>query len=197
MLRIAMVGAQDTGKTTIAKELSSRFRAREYLTDYVEECARTYIGRWGEPVSTMADQLFILDKQIDRESYISPKCQLMFTDSPLTLSYVYALLVLDSPQSTKSRDIITHIYDKIIKYGTYDIYYYLTPFRSPTPDGIRSQTLIDRNAQIDLMIKSFLDLHQIKYVKISGPNVWDRIEQVDRLLMEHVKDSKIESIGGK
>ena len=191
MYRIGFIGAQDTGKTTIAKELSSRFRARDVLTDYVEECARTYISRWGAPVSTMADQLFVIDKQIEREAYISPKCELMFTDSPLTLGYVYAILSFGSPITTKDRDILLHIYDKILNYGRYDFLLYLRSFRSPTPDGIRSAELISKNDQIDLMIRSFLDLHKLTYTEVPGSTIEARINWADSTLQRFLKEKQV------
>jgi nicotinamide riboside kinase len=184
MKRIAMAGAQDTGKTTIAKELSSRFKTRGYITDYIEESARLYISRWGEPIDSVSSQLFILDKQIEREAYISPKCELSFTDSPLFLSVAYSLLAKPKMISQKERDIYISAYEKILKYGNYDYVFFLTPFREPIDDGIRSKDLISKNSTIDKMIRSYLDLHLIDYTEVNHLTINERIDFIDLKLSE-------------
>lgn len=184
MKRIALAGAQDTGKTTIAKELSSRFKARGYLTDYIDESARLYISRWGEPIDQLADQLFILDKQIERESYTSPNCELFFTDAPLFLSMTYFMLFQFKNFSTqKDRDIYISIYEKILKHSKYDYIFYLVPFRTPIEDGIRSKYLIDKNPTIDKMIQGYLDFHLINYEEVTDDNLIDRVNNIDNQLL--------------
>jgi nicotinamide riboside kinase len=187
MIRVAFAGAQDTGKTTLAKEMSSRFRARNIITDYVEECARTYIGKWGSPLETLTDQLFILDKQIERELCVAPKCEVLFSDSPIFLSYAYVMLKWNNSNSQKDIDILLHMYDKVLRHGKYDIIIYLKPFREPTKDGIRSELLIGQNEQIDIMIRSFLDLHNMKYTTFTNPTIFERIEAVDNKLKELIR----------
>jgi nicotinamide riboside kinase len=190
LIKIAFCGAQDTGKTTLAKELSSKFKARGFITDYVDECARTYIAKWSEPISNIADQLFILDKQIEREQCVSPKCDFMFTDSALFLSYIYTLLN-SKPSTIKDYDILLHIYSKVLLQGKYDIIIYLTPFREPVYDGIRTKQLISLNSQIDSMIRSFLDLHCLKYITVSSPTLFDRIEQTDKEISKLIPNKEV------
>ena len=187
LVRIAFAGAQDTGKTTVAKEMSSRFKARNFITDYVDEAVRYYIGKWKQPMMSLADQLFMLDKQIEREQAIAPMCQLAFFDSPLFLGYAYTLLNWPEVKTSKDIDILMHIYEKILINGHYDVIFYLKPFRVPVEDGIRTKTLIDQNSKIDLMIKSFLDLHNMPYMTVEVSPLSKRMEDVDVRLKEFLE----------
>lgn len=189
MLRVAFAGAQDTGKTTLAKELSSIYRRKNYLTEYVEECARTYQSKWKEPMASLSDQLFILDKQMEREQSIAPKADIVFFDSPIFLSYIYTNLNYQLTSTVKNRDILLHVYEKSLQVK-YDLVFYLSPFRQPTPDGVRPESLIKLNSDIDKMIIGFLDLHRINYVSIVVKDVGERItlvsHELDRKLAEGV-----------
>ena len=180
--RIAFAGAQDTGKTTIAKELSSRFKTRNYITEYIDEAARFYVGRWRQPIMGVADQLFLIDKQLDKEQAIAPKCQIVFYDSPLFLGYAYTLLNWNDIKTVRDIDMLVHIYEKILINGRYDLIFYLKPFRVPVDDGIRTKALTSQNSKIDLMIKSYLDLHNLEYVTIDATTVAERIETIDVMI---------------
>jgi nicotinamide riboside kinase len=185
MIKIAFAGAQDTGKTTLSKYISSKFTSEGYLTDYVSEAARELITKWGGTGITISDQLLITQKQAEKELLVAPLSQMMFTDSPIFISYVYTLRSVDK-NSPKDIDHLLNIYYYVLK-SNYDLIFFLPTFRSPTPDGVRSKELIEDNERISAMIQGFLDLHRLPYHKVKAMDLAGRMVEIERVIKDSIK----------
>lgn len=161
MIKIALAGAQDTGKTTVARMLSGRLSSRGILTHYVQEFAREYIPKAGS-IESLAEELFLIEQQIKKERETPGKMQVMVTDSPVFLAYVYSTLMVDLRTiDKKAVMMLGRIYDKVLDHGGYDLVAVLPVKWGVTDDGVRPQDLMARNGDIDLRIKSFLQLHGV------------------------------------
>ena len=74
MIKIAIMGAPSTGKTTLAKELSIHLLYRKgKLAEYIDEYARQFVARFGLP--TIYDQYFFFEQQLKKEQAVSPKTE--------------------------------------------------------------------------------------------------------------------------
>ncbi len=161
MIKVALAGAQDTGKTTVARMLSGRLSSRGILTHYVQEFAREYIPKAGS-ITSLAEELFLIEQQIKKERETPDKMQVMVTDSPVFLAYVYSTLMVDLRSiDKKSVMMLGRIYDKVLDHGGYDLVTVLPVKWGVTDDGVRPEALRVQNGDIDLRIRSFLQLHGV------------------------------------
>lgn len=168
MIKIAMAGAQDTGKTTVARMLSGRLAEQGLLTHYVQEFARDYIPKAGMPTN-LVEELFLIEQQIKREDETPESMEFMVTDSPVFLAYIYALLMVPpGPMVKKDIIMLGRIYDKLLDHGGYDYVFCLGIGWEAASDGVRPQELLEKNQEIDSLIRSYLDLHRIPHVRLTS-----------------------------
>jgi len=188
MYRVGLAGAQDTGKTTLARGLASHFSAKGYIAEYVPEYAREYIGQHG-PLA--GGDVLVTLKQIEKELLVTPNANVMFTDSPVFLSYIYTLLAgLD----TRNLVLLDAELNLITRHPAYDLIIHLEPFRTPRADGIRTPELIAKNDQIARRIKGFLDLYELPYITLtttSFPTLDDRMAEAIKVIQQKLDEQKL------
>ncbi len=165
MLKVALAGAQDTGKTTVAKMLSGELTNRGIKAYYVQEFARDYIPNAGS-IDSLAEELYLIEQQVNRELMATPAgVQVMLTDSPVFLAYVYSTLMVDAGKlGKKDAYVLSRIYEKVLGHGGYDLVFLLPVLWQPADDGVRPAKLRNINGMIDLRIRAFLDLHGVDTV---------------------------------
>ena len=173
-MRVAFAGAPDTGKTTLAKMVSSEFNLRGYKVTYIDEFARDYISRFGF-AETAAEQYFIVRKQKEKEPPFLGVDEILFTDSPDFLSYIYCLDVADL-ESPKDRTILFEILSMVLP-SRYNMVFLTKKFRETFDDGVRSRFIESIDA-IDEAIESFLKLHRIPYIILDSKDLNVRKQQV-------------------
>ena len=82
--RIALIGPESTGKTTLCMELSAHFNTvwvPEFSRDYIETLNRKY---------TLADIVYCAEMQIEKEDELLPKAnQFLFSDTELIVAKVW------------------------------------------------------------------------------------------------------------
>lgn len=141
MIRVGITGVPGSGKTTMARALSSTCREINGLSrvELVSEYARRYVSKHG-PVESMWEQYRILQKQCEWEdSVVNDKLDLMVTDSPVFLGFLYCNAL---PRET-SKDIMcwNDVFKALSKLNfptsRYDLVFHLSPKLSPVDDGIR------------------------------------------------------------
>jgi nicotinamide riboside kinase len=180
MIRVALIGAQDAGKTTLARLLTGLFSAEGYLTYHVAEYCRDYLQKSkASTPPTLPEELNIIHEQIKREKEVPKEVQLVVTDSPICLAYIYGLLQcpLGVPPDMRSLIHLEKIYDRIWSAWNYDLVFYLVPMGKPRVDGVRPQLLISQNEDVDIMIQGFLDLHRVPYTALAS-TTFDRSEMM-------------------
>lgn len=174
MLKVAMAGAQDTGKTTVSRMLSGKLSSKGILTHYVSEYARDYLPKAGM-VTSLAEQLFMTSQQIKREAETPKSMQVMVTDSPVFLGMVYSLLMTDVNRLDKKAIImLDRVYDKVLDHGGYDIVILLPILWEPQDDGVRPAELRALNESIGSRIDAYLTLHGITVHRFDGQHIQDR-----------------------
>jgi len=184
MIRVAFTGAPDSGKTTLAKMVSARLNLKGYVPAYIHEYARDYITKYGVRPNTVAEQHYVYEYQLARENEMcSSSTQIMYTDCPIMLAYVYAI---DLAKDDKDMDMLAHLYNKTVRImkNRYDVIFLLRPFRNRVIDDVRKQDLY-RLDKLDVQIQSFLDLHGLSYTEL-GTDVPmdDRLQVIEKAIEE-------------
>ncbi len=162
MKRIGFVGTPGSGKTSTARVLSGTCRGiKTYKNiELTQEYARRYQVKYG-PVENLLDQFRIMEKQIDWEDSVGKDVDMIITDSPVHLGYLYTLELRDV---NDPRHIIwmNDIYKKLTRINTpqrYDIIFHLPPVLKPVADGVRPERDFNDEwrAKADSKIKFILE----------------------------------------
>jgi len=136
MKKIGISGIPGSGKTTLARALASTCTGKN--VELVSEYARRYISKH-KSIDTIWEQIIVTNKQIEWEDSIIGQVDLMITDSPIYLGFLFAMdLVIFENQ----KDIIA--YNSLFKRLTginnrYDIIFHLEPVLDPKVDGVRPE----------------------------------------------------------
>jgi len=168
MIRVAFVGAPDSGKTTLAKVVSAELNLVGYIPAYIHEYARDYITKHGVRPYTVADQFMVFCRQLERENDMcSASTKIMYTDSPIMLPYIYAI---DLVMNDKDKDDLVYLYNRTLTAlkNRYDLIFLLHAFRTTLKDDVRAQDW-DRISKLDTQIKAFFDLHGLAYTELNQP----------------------------
>lgn len=183
MLKIGVTGCPGSGKTTLTRSLAAQCRTIEKLknVELVNEYARRYISKHGN-IDSIFEQYRILEKQLEWEtSVINEKLDLMLTDSPVFLGFIYCI---ELPKSN-SKEIMffNDIFKKMVKLNNpeprYDIIFHLNPTLKPVNDGVRPDEHFneDWRQKANLMILATMEIFKPKFLKIIDcPNLEDRTE---------------------
>ncbi len=132
---------------------------------YVREYATSFIQKYNRNPE-LEDQFFIWHGQHSRENDAN-RADIVISDCPTFLSYIYALENNKNPLNDKSMFYLSKLYKRVI----YDLKAYTDVFlmqpREYVENGIRFQ---DRNAQLRIhnKIKTFLDDHKIPYQELNS-----------------------------
>jgi RecA/RadA recombinase len=84
---INLFGGPGVGKTTLAHILTGRLKADGQLAEYVPEWVKTWAWTGRKPGPF--DQAHIFGQQLQRETLLYGKVDIVVTDSPLLLSPIY------------------------------------------------------------------------------------------------------------
>jgi len=145
MIRVGFTGVPATGKTTAARMLSASFKDVDGVEsiELVSEYARRYISKYDE-ITSVWDQLHIFDKQIEWETHAEKDTDLLITDSPVFIAFMYVLDI----RSTGKKDtmIVNDLFKKMSDLNIpsrYDFVFHLPPILKPVDDGVRPKHHLD------------------------------------------------------
>lgn len=166
-IRIGISGVPSTGKSTLAKQLSSFLGlplVREYAREHIEKYNTT----------DFKDQYQILEEQIYREMQHDS----FVTDSPIPLCAFYACESYTGQDPGSMGIIWTRIF-KHLTTNNYSCIFHLPPRIEPEYDGIRStrQFLPVWREQADVSIQTF-------FKTIWKPQAFHVIESIDERVQE-------------
>lgn len=154
-MKIAVVGAHGTGKTTICREVAQRLYYN-YIPDIVAEAFRLKftINEETPPES----QFWILSKQLELERN-TPESWIM--EKSLWDNVIYGSF------SIKDKEVLSVIQKIVDANAKYDLVFYL-PIEFPIPDdGLRSLN-VDFQQFVDKQLVDYLEKHKIKYHTLTG-----------------------------
>lgn len=152
VIRVAIIGAESTGKTTLARSLALRFH-----TEWVPEYAREYMAQHqGE--YTSEDVVKMMRIQLEREKEILRKAnKIIFTDTEIIIAKVWCEDVFGvSPEW----------FDEHFNEYRYDLYLLTANDLPWVPDPVRVNP--QRRGYFFDWYKRELDQRQLPYEIISG-----------------------------
>ncbi len=160
--KIAFCGAPSCGKTETAKWLShalnTRFKSNSF---YVTEYATSFIQKYNRHPE-FQDQMLVWYGQWKREQNASSCGNLVISDCPTFLSYIYARILHDGPFNDKDALQLSKIY----KQSLFDVNSYSNVFflemQEYVDNGIRYQTS-EEALEIQNRVKMFLEDHKIQH----------------------------------
>lgn len=174
---IAIVGAPNSGKSTLASQVNSVLKTKGLNSVFVEEYAVEYIAEYGVPAS-MEQQQIVFEEQYRKERLFANNKDFVVCDSASFLSYIYGRLNYGYPLAKQSIVALNHLHKKALESLEYwDYIFYVPPLGSYVLDGVRYHTE-EESIKIDKMIKGFLDLEQIPYIDLSNVQLENRIDEV-------------------
>lgn len=184
--KVAIIGVESTGKSTMAKQL-----ARLFHTTYTEEVGRTICEEFfcsSEEVMSRQDYLDIAAcHRATEQSNVETAYKVHFSDTTNLITHFSAICagrvyVNDHMFRALCREEASNFYDLVL---------YLSPEVEWVEDPLRLQDTLDKRIQTDsllqLMVNDFY--FDVPVVHITGDNYEDRIRQaikaVDKLLEEN------------
>ena len=170
-MKIAIIGAQGVGKTTLAQQINKDYPKFEILPEAARLAQKR--GFKLDHTATVETELWLINKQIELEerndNWVADRCGIDL------LAYIQYLF-------SKEYDLIDFANKTLIpKFSNYDLIIYLPSGEfAIEDDGLRT-TDIKFQKDIDNQIRDILEKHKISFVKIVGTPE-ERLDKVKKLL---------------
>lgn len=167
-IKIVLVGAESSGKTTLCRALAAHFD-----TVFVDEYGRLYCERFGNDCDAL-DHCHIAAGQVYLEDIAEPRHGILFCDTDLLLTQTFAELYTGScPPMIPALAATRH----------YDLWLLLTPDLPFQQDAIR--LFEDRRTAHFQRIEVLLQERGYPYKIIAGEDRFDQaVRAVEALLSE-------------
>lgn len=186
-MKIGIIGAPSAGKTSTAAGLTLLIKDnKKHTCHHVTEFATDFLQKHNHEIS-MVEQLIFLNEQMRREHLASLKNDIVITDSPLLLCYLYARNLNNRSQSHTLA--ISYIYENILSHLTTYDYIVFKELKDFKTNGIRRNDPKEAE-KINRQIRNFLDDHNILY--IDGTNL--NIKQLYKLIFSDVRKITIDKV---
>lgn len=170
-MKIAIIGAQGVGKTTLAQQINKDYPKINILPEAARLAQKA--GYKLDHTATVDTELWLINKQVELEStednWVADRCGIDL------LAYIEYLF-------SHETDLIEFANKKLVpKFSNYDLVIYLPSGEfAIEDDGIRT-TDIKFQTDIDGKIREILEKYKIKFIKIVGtPD--ERLKKVKEIL---------------
>jgi len=160
--KIAICGAPSSGKTSTAQWLTNKINTEFHGIAFCPiEYATSFIQKY-DKYPNIHDQYMIWESQNSRERDALDKCNMVISDSPTFLSYVYGLLTSKDIDINDKNILLSKLYKRSLE-GLYEYeqIFFLNLVRYKE-NGIRYNTE-DEAIKIHDLIREFLENHGIKF----------------------------------
>lgn len=156
---VGFMGAPSTGKTMLAGAMKEyAFLNGNVSADLCTEYAREFVFKYGHPKHAYT-QYRITSKQIERENILlNGSSEFIFTDSPVWLGWVYAMLNLKPNSDEEVHTAISDMYEIFVinqLHRYHKVFHVITD--NPEDDGCRDMEL---NAKIAKIMDGFVQMHE-------------------------------------
>jgi nicotinamide riboside kinase len=178
---IKIIGPPASGKSTLAAEVHAELKKSGINSIFISEAATDYIAEYGIPNSPQ-DQMVIFYKQLNKERMFLESKDYIICDSSSILNYFYFRILFPNKLSNKDIALINHIQKEILKsINIIDTIFYVPPIDTRTDDGIRFHNS-EEIEKLGILIKSYLDIENIKYIDLSNIDINDRVNYILNIL---------------
>lgn len=160
--KVLVLGGESTGKSTLVQNL-----ALAYNTNFVSEVGRDTCEYAGGEDYMIAEDLYenILRQKVNMMDVVKNSNRLVFIDTDAMTTLFYAGFLL---ADTKEYDNCYNLAHAINNITDYDLVLFLEPTVAFVQDGTRNETIAADREKYSQIIKSLLDLNNIKYTCIGG-----------------------------
>ena len=170
-MKIAIIGAQGVGKTTLANQISKEYPDFKILPEAARLAMKA--GYKLDHTATTETELWLIAKQIELESgegkWVADRCGIDL------LAYIHHLF------SEESSLIEFATKTLVPRFSNYDLVLYLPSGQfAIEDDGVRITDMKFQQA-IDQQIKDILEKHKIPFIKIVG-SPKERLTKVKKLI---------------
>lgn len=161
--KIGICGAPSSGKTETAKALSHQLNVNLQANSFhTLEYTTSFVQKYDQHPNAM-DQFMIWYSQRAREENAASKANIVISDSPTFLSYIYMLFHNKVQMDTQFRIHLAKLYKRVLEdIDTYNCIIYLRP-KNLVNNNIRFHTIGEIH-DITQRIYSFLQWHNIPHL---------------------------------
>ena len=173
-MKIAIIGAQGVGKTTLAQQINKDYPLFKILPEAARLAQEA--GYSLDHTATVETEIWLINKQIELEStdgnWVADRCGIDL------LAYIEHLF-------SRELDLIEFAVKTLTpRFNNYDLIIYLPSGEfAIKDDGVRT-TDIKFQKDIDQQIRDILEKHQIPFIKIVG-SPEERLAKVKELLKHY------------
>jgi adenylate kinase family enzyme len=170
-MKIAIIGAQGVGKTTLAQQINKDYPQFQILPEAARLAQKE--GYKLDHTATVETELWLINKQIELESkegdWVADRCGVDL------LAYIQYLF-------SQENDLIEFANKTLVpKFSNYDLVIYLPSGEfAIEDDGLRT-TDLKFQKDIDDKIRDILEKYKIKFIKIVGTPE-ERLKEVRKIL---------------
>jgi len=166
--KVAIVGTESCGKTTLAKKL-----AKFYNTNYVDEVGRDYSVRYSNQLTKGMFNLIAMEHFLLQQKKAQESNRILFIDSEAVVTQYY----FDMYYPRKKSRLI----EEIIKQQRYDLVIYLEPDINWVEDGLRFAGKPEERSKNNEKLKKMFRDRNISFTSISG-NYDERFNKAKKLV---------------
>jgi nicotinamide riboside kinase len=177
-LRVYLVGAHATGKTTLARWIRDRYRL-----PMIAEVARGVLAEMEEQLDSLRTDIELVDRYQTEvfERQIAAEHQ---QDGPFVSDRAFCNLAYAAHHSTALaklfRDQRFADYMQWVRQG---VVFFLRPHRElVVADGVRAGLEWEELVRIDGMVKLLLEMFDVPYIPVQSLSMQERVRLVERVL---------------
>ncbi|MFA7314949.1 MAG: ATP-binding protein [Candidatus Magasanikbacteria bacterium] len=165
-MKIAIIGAHSTGKTTLVNKLKEKLDSLGKKVIIIQELVR-YCPFPINEETTIDAQKWIMNNQIAKEQEVNHSDKILITDRATIDNFAYLHRVADEETSRNYEQIA---FDHSI---TYDLIFKTQKLNiAATEDGLRT-TDEEFRSLIDSSINHFLKKHQVQFIPLKATTNYD------------------------
>jgi HTH-type transcriptional repressor of NAD biosynthesis genes len=153
--KIAIVGTESCGKSTLAKQL-----AKFYNTNYVQEVGREYCQKYSDKLTLEMFNLIAMEHFLLQDKKAETSNKLLFVDSDAVITQYYLDMYFNGKKSS--------LIEEIVKLQNYDLVLYLEPDVKWVADGLRFAGEDEVRKANNLKLKEMYKQRNIPFIEISG-----------------------------
>lgn len=157
MIKVGFSGVPGAGKTSTARSVAGAARSIDGLRklELIPEYARDYIQRKGV-MKHLWQQKKVMDLQIEAEDVIPFMTEILITDAPVHLGFIYALEL--STGTREDAELMTDIFEKLMWINSpkprYDLIFHIPPHLPPVDDGVRTSVQFDDKWRSEMDVRA-------------------------------------------
>jgi len=185
--RIGVAGPPSSGKTSVAKKLSLLLNINyEGNSSDVVEYATTFIQKTGQ-IPKLEDQIWLYQKQKEREEAVSRTSNIVISDSPIWIGYTYALRAMRELKASRFTDFtLGSLYKRSIKaLGYYQFIALLKPINY-IENNVRFHSF-EESKEISQELRNFLRSHGYSFHEYT-------YDDVDKMLLDLLYMNELENV---